>query len=230
MPITPHRTPVAGPAFIRLLSGLMDGGIALSSPDLSDRLSQWVDWTRAVALSRALDGRLPPAPAPASVFDAAEDAACVRVRATLMASLQQDAETERAVAERADAAVFSRRYQAQQRAMMAATGRLRGRLRDMLAARSPALARLAEIDAVMEQTLSPRENALLAGIPDLLAAHFQRLQDAAEPAPTAEPATAPPLVSTWRTAFRIDMQNVAMAELDVRFQPIEGLLAALRPR
>ncbi|WP_312711825.1 DUF3348 family protein, partial [Stenotrophomonas sp.] len=61
MPITPHRTPVAGPAFIRLLSGLMDGGIALSSPDLSDRLSQWVDWTRAVALSRALDGRLPPA-------------------------------------------------------------------------------------------------------------------------------------------------------------------------
>ncbi|WP_312710078.1 DUF3348 family protein [Stenotrophomonas sp.] len=164
------------------------------------------------------------------MFDAAEDAACVRVRATLMASLQQDAETERAVAEGADAAVFSRRYQAQQRAMMAATGRLRGRLRDMLAARSPALARLAEIDAVMEQTLSPRENALLAGIPDLLAAHFQRLQDAAEPAPTAEPATAPPLVSTWRTAFRIDMQNVAMAELDVRFQPIEGLLAALRPR
>lgn len=230
MPITPHRTPVAGPAFIRLLSGLMDGGIALSSPDLSDRLSQWVDWTRAVALSRALDGRLPAAPEDAAVFDAAEDADCARSRATLLASVQQDDALERAVAEGAAFPVFGQRYQAQQRAMMAATGRLRGRLRDMLAARSPAMARLAEIDAVMEQTLSPRENALLAGIPTLLAAHFQRLQDAAEPAPVAEPAPAPPLVSAWRTAFRIDMQNVAMAELDVRFQPIEGLLAALRPR
>ncbi|WP_411851092.1 DUF3348 domain-containing protein [Stenotrophomonas sp. LGBM10] len=227
---TPHRTPVAGPAFIRLLSGLMDGGIALSSPDLSDRLSQWVDWTRAVALSRALDGRLPPAPETGPAFNATEDADCARARATLAASLQQDAELERAVADGADFAAFGQRYQAQQRAMMAATGRLRGRLRDMLAAVSPAMARLAEIDAVMEQTLSPRENALLAGIPTLLGAHFQRLQDAAQPPADATPASTPPHVPAWRTAFRIDMQNVAMAELDVRFQPIEGLLAALRPR
>ena len=27
-------------------------------PALSEQLSQWIDWTRAVALSRALDGRL----------------------------------------------------------------------------------------------------------------------------------------------------------------------------
>jgi hypothetical protein len=28
--------------------------------------------------------------------------------------------------------------------------------------------------------------------------------------------------------FRKDMQSVLLAELDIRFQPVEGLLAALR--
>jgi hypothetical protein len=30
--------------------------------------------------------------------------------------------------------------------------------------------------------------------------------------------------------FRMDIQSVLLAELDVRFQPVEGLLAALRTR
>ena len=50
---TQHRPPLPGPAFIRLLAGLADGQATPTSPDLSDRLSQWVDWNRAVALSRA---------------------------------------------------------------------------------------------------------------------------------------------------------------------------------
>jgi len=32
----------------------------------------------------------------------------------------------------------------------------------------------------------------------------------------------------WLDVFRKDMQSVLLAELDVRFQPVEGLLAALR--
>lgn len=34
----------------------------------------------------------------------------------------------------------------------------------------------------------------------------------------------------WLDVFRKDMQSVLLAELDVRFHPIEGLLAALRTR
>jgi hypothetical protein len=32
----------------------------------------------------------------------------------------------------------------------------------------------------------------------------------------------------WLDAFRKDMRSVLLAELDIRFQPVEGLLSALR--
>jgi len=95
------------------------------------------------------------------------------------------------------------------------------------------MSRLAEVDAVMERALSPRERSLLATVPGLLGGHFERLlkadretradaqalEDASEIAPGA-----------WLTVFRKDMRSVLLAELDLRFQPVEGLLAALRTR
>lgn len=210
----PYRPPVPGPAFIRLLAGFADGPLPANSPDISDRLSQWVDWNRAVALSRALDGRLPAVPADAPRFDAAEQAECVRIRSVLAESIVAAPDPRRAPAADADDYTAHRqRCVSLQRSMQAATGRLRGRLRDMLCQASPELARLAEVDAVMEQTLSPREQSLLATVPALLGQHFERLRAAA-----------------LLARFHQDMQDVLLAELDVRFQPIEGLLAALRPR
>jgi hypothetical protein len=41
------------------------------------------------------------------------------------------------------------------------------------------------------------------------------------------PALAP---GAWLDVFRKDAQSVLLAELDLRFQPVEGLLAALRTR
>lgn len=63
-------------------------------------------------------------------------------------------------------------------------------------------------------------------------------------APAAAPPTraaevAPPLRArlaqasapdSWLDTFRKDMQSVLLAELDLRFQPVGGLLAALRAR
>jgi hypothetical protein len=106
----------------------------------------------------------------------------------------------------------------------------------MLAARTPAMARLAVIDAVMERALSERERNLLASVPGLLAGHFERLRAAEEQAlATAETAeasedAAPVTPGAWLDVFRKDMQSVLLAELEVRFQPVEGLLAALRTR
>jgi len=219
----PKRTPVPGPAFIRLLARLAESNLASSGPALSDRLSEWVDWTRAVTLSKALDGRLPPA-VDGPDFDAEEDAECQRIRAALEASIVQEPEPARPArrAVQADGGealleftVFRERYLTHQRAMLGATSRLRGRLRDMLTRNSPALARLAEVDALMEQTLSAREHSLLAKVPVLLGVHFERLRDAGSD-------------DAWREVFRRDMQTLLLAELDLRFQPIEGLLAALR--
>jgi hypothetical protein len=132
-----------------------------------------------------------------------------------------------------DYTFFHQRYLTKQRAMQAATGKLRGRLRDMLAQASADMAVLAEVDAVMELTLSPREQTLLSAVPRLLGQHFQRLQQAAQM--SQADAQLPEGASTalpgeWLGVFRKDMQAVLLAELDVRFQPIEGLLAALRTR
>ncbi|WP_128596424.1 DUF3348 family protein, partial [Paraburkholderia kirstenboschensis] len=51
------------------------------------------------------------------------------------------------------------------------------------------------------------------------------------PAPEAAPTPAPAGAhGAWLDVFRKDMQSVLLAELDVRLQPVEGLLAALRTR
>ncbi|MFW3174978.1 DUF3348 domain-containing protein [Xanthomonas phaseoli] len=239
------RAPLSGPAFIRLLARLSDAHIAQSNHALADRLSQWIDWTRAVAVSKALDGKLPdtddlPEPRP---LDAE---ACARVRTGLAASsvteldalvVRVRAETRNAALADAPAAApdfapFRQHYLAMQRAMRTATGDLRGRLRDLLALVSTDMARLAEVDAVMELTLSPREQSLLNTVPSLLGAHFERLRDAAQAQhrPSDDEAAPRAVPDGWLDVFRKDMQSVLLAELDVRFHPIEGLLAALRTR
>jgi hypothetical protein len=235
----------SGPALIRLLARLTDVEVAESSHSLSDRLSQWLGWTDAIGLSTALSGN-PPVVAPgARAFGSAEESECARVRASLTGTIAgettlsaanrrgspraraQAAPTEAAV----DYAVFRQQYQSIQQTMETGIGNLRGRLRAMLAARTPAMARLAVVDAIMERALSPRERSLLAGIPGMLAGHFERLRLAgqasladAEAAGEAASVTA----GAWQNVFRKDMQSVLLAELDVRFQPVEGLLAALR--
>ncbi len=61
--------------------------------------------------------------------------------------------------------------------------------------------------------------------------HFERLRRAEQETPADAEASgnAPALTpGAWLDVFRKDMQSVLLAELDLRFQPVEGLLAALR--
>ena len=87
----------------------------------------------------------------------------------------------------------------------------------------------------MEATLSPREQALLGIVPGLLGQHFQRLRDAGAPdTPADADASAGDTPATpagpWLARFRQDMRTALLAELEIRFHPIDGLLAALRTR
>jgi Protein of unknown function (DUF3348) len=247
----PQRTALSGPALIRLLARLTGSEVAESRQSLSDRLSQWLGWTDAIALSSALSGPPPGVVAGARAFGSAQENECVRLRASLADAIAGDsvfaAVKRRGVAQTppqdapmaaaVDYAPFRQRYLSIQQTMETDIGNLRGRLRGLLAVRTPAMARLAIVDAVMERALSERERSLLSSVPGLLAGHFERLRQA-EQARLADDDTAadtaartaalPP--GAWLDLFRKDMQSVLLAELDVRFQPVEGLLAALRTR
>ncbi|HLX02759.1 MAG TPA: DUF3348 domain-containing protein [Trinickia sp.] len=246
----PRRAALGGPTLVRLLARLADADVPESRQPLSDRLSQWLGWTDAIALSAALNGN-PPAVASSARGAAMEDdpaKRCAHVRSALTkaivgdnasASARRDGRAPTRGQEappdaQADFAVFRQRYLALQQTMDTEIGALRTRLRTMLAARPHGMARLAMVDAVMERALSAREQSLFTAVPAWLAGHFQRLRQAEEErlalAAGAEvvPTTVTP--GAWLDVFRKDMQSVLLAELEVRFKPVEGLLAALRTR
>jgi len=215
-----------------MLTRLTDVDAPQSGASLPDRLSHWLDWKQAIALSTALDGK-PSEPADdVPAFGQAAEDECLRSRDALILAIDTDRAFVTAAQREAlgmpnvdaanDYAPFRQRYIALQRKIQATTGSLRGNLRDMLAQASPEMARLAEVDAVMELALSPREQKILASVPALMERRFDRLRRAAQEEAVATPS------SGWLDVFRKDMQSVLLAELDVRFQPVEALLAALR--
>lgn len=246
----PQRTAPGGPTLVRLLARLAQAEVSEPRQSLSDRLSDWLGWTDAITLSSALNAGAGAAPASAPrgarlahpVAGEQAQALCERVRASLTRSIAAtmrgpSAQTQpRARATQPepppDYADFRQRYQSIQQTMENDIGDLRQRLRAMLAAATPELARLATVDSVMERSLGLRERSLLASVPTLLGAHFERLRKAAEPPADADAdevaATAP--TAAWLRTFANDMHSVLLAELEVRFQPIDGLLAALHTR
>ncbi|MBT2332491.1 DUF3348 domain-containing protein [Variovorax paradoxus] len=226
-----QRTVFNGSALVRLLSRLTDIDVREPRQATADRLSQWFGWTDAISLSAALDGASAAAPSRVRASTSAEERECVRARAALANAVAEDG----AVKSAADFTPFRRRHLSLQQAMEAGIGPLRGRLRALLAARSPAMARLAAVDVVMEQVLAAREHSLLGAVPALLEKHFTRLREASLDGlngleRAGEPDSEAHQAGEWLHVFRKDMKNVLLAELDFRFQPIEGLLEALRMR
>lgn len=235
----PQRAAIRGPTFIRLLARLTATDVPSPTQPLSDRLSHWIDWTHAVALSTALDSRsesdplADPFAEPASAE--AVEADCARVRAALTRAIHEDSAFDPAARrggaeDSPDYLFFRQRYLFLQQSMDTAIGLLRSRLRDALAPRSAELARLAAVDASMERALARRERRLLAAAPTLLGPHFERLRaNASATSPSSNEPGEPATVSdAWLDSFRRDMRNLLLAELDVRLQPAEGLLSALR--
>ena len=211
------RPTVRGPTFIRLLARLAELDVAPSGQSLPDQLGQWLDWKHALSLAAALDVR-PAAPATAAPAPDDLHAECARARETLATAIRDEPlfAPGASVSAEPDYAAFRAAYLARQRAMQATVGRLRGTLRDALARTPPDLARLAEVDAVMEAALTPHEHALLARVPELLGQRFERLRAAGHASRHS------------LDGFRRDVQAMLLAELDLRFHPIDALLAALR--
>ncbi|MBY4830295.1 DUF3348 domain-containing protein [Burkholderia dolosa] len=246
------RPALSGPTLVRLLARLTDADVAESRQTLPDRLSQWLGWTDAITLSSALNASPPAVAAGVRGYDAERDRA--RVRHDLAQAIaavnrprtrRRPGEMPPPPADTADFADFRQQCLSLQQEMETAIGQLRGRLRVALAARSSGMARLATLDAIMERVLGARERSLLSAVPALLGTRFERLRDAERHAldaqaaadasddphvgTQADPQAAAPIVpGTWLDTFRDEMHSILLAELEVRFQTVDGLLAALR--
>jgi hypothetical protein len=215
-----------GPALVRLLARLAEVDAPASKHGVPERLGQWLGWADAIALSAALNGHAPKAHdvAPSAgrpLAPGTAQAEVARVRTALTKAIEQDTAApprEALIAPETGFAPFRRAYAAKQQTMELATGTLRSQLRETLTRTSPALARLAAVDAVMEQVVGAQERQLLWRVPSLLERHFERLRDAAGTDPH----------ETWMRRFCREQQAVLLAELDLRLQPAEGLLEALR--
>ena len=244
---TARRTPPSSSAFTRLLSALNDVHAPASNDAFAERLSHWFGWTDAISLSAALDtpaAHTPPAFASAQAPASAEERELARVKATLAkaiataASAGEPARIQRPIAQTAappdrpiEFAPYRHAYATTQQAIEISVAPLRRRLRASLISASPELARLASLDAVMEQVVGARERALLATVPQWLERRFERLRqahDAADAAPDATPSARRNPPPPWLATFHQDMRALLHAELDLRLQPVEGLLAALR--
>lgn len=191
-----------------------------SRPSFVDGLERWLGWTDAIALSAVLGAR-EPGPLPPSPGAPGPDVArktLARLQASLLRRIEQDGLAD-------DDTEFTswRRHALEVRqAMQAELAPLRAQLRAALSAGGISQRRLAALDAVLEQALAPREQAALSALPAWLHKRFEQGRPA-QPEGTGTPATARP----WLQAFRQDMRRLLQAELELRLQPLLGLLEAM---
>jgi len=202
---------------------LMLWGVAPApAAPVAERLGGWLGWADAIGLSQVL------ATAPATTVDAAArreacgwaDAALQRLQAELLAAFDDAALAAESAAPAPEGlpladllAPYRLHHAQQQRSMAARIATLRERLRPRLAEASGALARLAELDLLFERALVAQEKQRLAGLPALLTRR-------AETHHGADP-------RHWRLRFWPDLQRALRAELDLRLQPVLGLVEAL---
>lgn len=193
--------------------------------DVAERLGQWLNVADAIAL-RALHQSLPAVKQRPRV-----QGMVVQTPGELQAELQRvRLALERAIT-RHDADLTEHEFAPVhqhvldlQRHMDMRIDALRDHVRQTLSMVSPELAQLATLDASLQQLLGGREQHLLSTVPAFLKARYARVRKTAEAAHDAHEtaATAKALVHT----LTADLHALLRAELDLRLQPVSGMIEA----
>ena len=206
-------------ALVRQFAGWLPAPVEAPRQDLAERLGQWLNVADAIALHSAHQtlpavarAKRPAVPAAAHAVQAELE----RVRATLSQAITHPpGEPGDESTDDADAgfAPHHQRCLEQQRRMEMSIDALRGHARKTLSQTSPRLAQLAALDAALDPMLGGREQKLLSTVPTFLKARFDQLRQ-----------TRP---DGWQPLFEHDLQQALLAELDLRLQPVIGMLEAL---
>ncbi len=222
-----HSVPPS--ALARRLAAALPDGVDAPRRDIAERLGEWLNVAEAIQLhaagpavdaAAAAASRRPPRQLP-SVLHAALRAELDRVRSVLTRSITtrpphrpdpNDLDTE--------FALFHQRLGDQQRRMEMSIDALREHVRQQLAQSTPAMAQLAAIDAVMDGFFGGREQRLLSQLPAFTKARFAALRRDAAASDTPDDLR-------WLQTFAAEFEQTLLAELDLRLQPVTGLIEAL---
>ena len=215
--------------------------------DVGQRLGDWLNFRQAIALQGFI-GTVDDPDAPQAAPSARVDAAVLRrrfseVRLALEQSIVKGsvpalglvriempaAELDHPIDPKTAFDPLRRFAAGHQRQMDTIIRSLRIQLRGMLDKGTTQDRQLSTLDAIFENVLSTREARLLGQIPTefekrfakLLKQHMKQLLQAAEadePAPRTEP---------WLAPLCTDLRAALLAELDLRLQPILGLIEAI---
>ncbi len=199
---------------IRLLGDSTSLDIDASKQDFAEKLSHWLNAGDTVTLHAALQSiKTAPKEKPweASSAIASEVATeFQRVKTTLMKDIRSTT-AYTATEQQTDYAPYHKRHLDQQRQMELKIAPLRAHVRQALSRASPKLMQLATLDAILEKTVSGREQRLLSKVPVFLEGRFKHLQKTQAHA---------------LDAFGSEWHAFLLAELDVRLQPVLGLIEA----
>lgn len=215
------RTRFHSARLVRVLADLSLLDTVEQGDAFAEKLGQWVSFTDAITLS-AVHSASPSGPSLAAKSSASLvlGKAFEAVQAGLLSSIGRlPKELSEPEADALDDPAFAyepyrRHYQAQQREIELRLSPLRAHVREVLGQCSPRLRKLAALDVALDGILCEREGRLLQKLPSLLEKRFKHLRKAH------------PDTSDWMADFCQDMQTVLRAELDLRMQPVLGLIEA----
>lgn len=228
------RSDFSSSKLVGLLGEWAPVDVEASGMDFAERLSLWLNAFDAIGLQAAhqsLHGIRTAAPQPAGgrphrPSAIAEDFR--RLRASLAHAIAQEPLRARVAADAAYA-VYHQRHLELQRRMEQMIGPLRDHARQVLATVSPRLRQLAALDAVLEQVIAPREQLLLPTVAALMERRFEQLR-LAQPGPEAarqHEDAARDDSDGWLHVFCGEWREALLAELDLRLEPLAGLVEAL---
>lgn len=125
---------------------------------------------------------------------------------------------------------YQRFYTGLQVEMAVAADNLRERLRQGVSMVSPGLHQLAELDRTLDQSLQAQTRKLFEVAPKLLEQSFKELliqHHRESENPSNEQPETWLMPGSWLERFYQKLRELVLAELDVRLQPVFGLLEAL---
>lgn len=200
---------------VRLLSEAASVDVDASRQDVAEKLGLWLgtlDTLQLHAAHQSIKAFAEEAPSGARAtahHPLEEDVQ--RVRAAMVQAITANG-SAKAIETDAGYAPYRQRYLEQQRHIESKIASLRSHVRQVLSRASPRLKQLAYLDTVMDQVIGAREQRLMSTVPVLLEKRFEQLRRAQ--------------ADGWQGTFSQEWQEVLLAEMNVRLQPVVGLMEA----